>query len=86
MSDKLSSQEKIDDKEVSIDRVVPISSPEIIGIYAKKDNSAILLEFGYIKNEKSGDIVIDVRKELSLEMAENLYSDLKEIFESSSED
>ena len=50
MSDKLSSQEKIDDKEVSIDRVVPISSPEIIGIYAKKDNSAILLEFGYIKN------------------------------------
>ena len=86
MSDKLSSQEKIDDKEVSIDRVVSISSPEIIRIYTKKDNSAILLELKKKKNEKSGDIVIDVRKELSLDMAENLYSDLKEIFESSSED
>lgn len=86
MSENLSQPEKVDEKETSIDRVVPISSPEVIGIYAKKDNSAILLELGYIKNEKSGDIIIDVRKELTIEMAENLYSDLKDIFENPTED
>ena len=51
MSEHLSHPEKVDEKETSIERVVPISNPEVLGISAKKDNSAILLELGYIKND-----------------------------------
>lgn len=86
MNEHPTTPESLEEDEAFIERIVPISIPEIIGIYSKKDDSAILLELGYMKNEQKGHIVIDVRKELSLDMAENLYLDLKKIFEGSKED
>ena len=73
--------EEFDETEVAVERIVPISNVEILGISMKSDDSSVLLELGYIKNQKNGDVVIDVRKEMPLEMAEDLYLNLKNIFD-----
>ncbi|MDR0067804.1 hypothetical protein RFX60_11015 [Acinetobacter sp. 11520] len=77
------SSEEFDENDVVIERVVPVSNVEIMGLSVKKDDGSILLELGYIKNEKTGDVIIDARKELPMKMAEDLYFRLKKIFESS---
>ncbi|MFV5642461.1 hypothetical protein [Acinetobacter oleivorans] len=77
------SSEEIDENDVVIERVVPISNVEIMGLSVKKDEGSVLLELGYIKNEKTGDVIIDARKELPIKMAKDLYFRLKRIFESS---
>jgi hypothetical protein len=77
------SSEEFDENDVVIERVVPISNVEIMGVSVKKDDGSVLLELGYIKNEKTGDVIIDARKELPIKMAKDLYFRLKRIFESS---
>ena len=70
-----------EDFDAAIDRVVPASEAELMGLASLK-NGTLLLELGYIKNIERHEIVIDVRKKLPEHMARDLYDRLKEIFES----
>lgn len=78
-SDENSILEK--DFDAAIDRIVPASEAELMGL-ASLENGSLLLELGYIKNIGRHEIVIDVRKKLPEHMARDLYDKLKEIFES----
>lgn len=71
--------------EMVIERTVPVSEAEILGMSIRKDNSDVLLEFGYSKNDSSNTAIIDTRKKLPMKMAKELYEKLKRHFEKENE-
>lgn len=72
------------DDTTKVERTVPITDTEILGLSVRKDkgDDGFILEFGFMKDDSDEVIVIDTRKYLSNEMAKDLYKKLKSIFES----
>ncbi|MBF4456799.1 hypothetical protein IRT38_15790 [Acinetobacter sp. SK-43] len=75
----------VKDDEMVVERVVPVSEAEILGMFIRKDNSGVLLEFGYSKNDSTNTAIIDTRKKLPIKMARELYEKLKRHFEKENE-
>lgn len=73
--------QEIDVQDGSIDRLVPVSTAELMGVSYQKNDRSILLEFGYIKNPDKEEVIIDTRKKLPHPMALDLYKKLKNYFE-----
>lgn len=94
MSDIRSNPSDVEDSEdanavreesLNIVRSVPISEAEIFGFAKPKDKSGVILEFGFYNGRDKNLVTIDSRKLITLKMAENLYSNLKNIFEKNDE-
>ncbi|WP_336931180.1 hypothetical protein [Acinetobacter tandoii] len=73
--------QEIDFPDGNIDRLVPVSTAELMGVSYQKNDRSIILEFGYIKNPDKEEVIIDTRKKLPHPMAVDLYRKLKEYFE-----
>lgn len=82
--EEIKSQLNENDEVVRVERTVPITDTEILGLSVKKDkgDDGFILEFGFMKDDNDEIIVIDTRKYLSNKMAKDLYTKLKSIFES----
>ncbi|HAV4458079.1 TPA: hypothetical protein R7Q74_002657 [Acinetobacter baumannii] len=76
---------EVSEKKLIVERMVPITEAEILGMSIIKDRSDILLEFGYSKNDNSNIAIIDTRKKLPMKMAKDLYEKLKKHFEGNEE-
>lgn len=82
--EEIKSQFNENDDTIRVERTVPITDTEILGLSVKKDkvDDGFILEFGFMKDDNDEIIVIDTRKYLSNKMAKDLYNKLKSIFES----
>lgn len=82
--EEIKSQLNENDDTIRVERTVPITDTEILGLSVKKDkvDDGFILEFGFMKDDNDEIIVIDTRKYLSNKMAKDLYNKLKSIFES----
>lgn len=81
---RLDDSEDVDINDGKIDRVVPLSSAELMGVSYQKNDKSIIVEFGYIKNRNREEVIIDTRKKLPYPMALDLYKKLKKYFENES--
>ena len=84
MKTQKESQSNENDDTTKVERTVPITDTEILGLSVRKDkgDDGFILEFGFMKDDSDEVIVIDTRTYLSNEMAKDLYKKLKSIFES----
>ena len=81
---RLDDSEDVDINDGKIDRVVPLSSAELMGVSYQKNDKSIIVEFGYIKNRNREEVIIDTRKKLPYPMALDLYKKIKKYFENES--
>lgn len=63
------------DNQTVYELTIPKSSPDAVRVGVIEDENKILVEFGFYKNKDL--ILVDVRKEMDKEMAENLISHLQ---------
>lgn len=61
--------------EVIYELTIPKSSPDALRVGVDEENKKVLVEFGFFK--EAGLVLVDVRKELDVEMAETLVSHLQ---------
>lgn len=62
-------------EKIVYENLAPLSSVDAIRVGVQEERKVVVLEFGYSKN--SGVINIDVRKQLTAEMVENLIGNLQ---------
>lgn len=85
MIDKSTKKQKkkygdVPESDFKVERVVPVTETEILGVSLKK-GEGVILEFGFMKDEQDESVIIDTRKYLPKRMAEDLYLKLKLILE-----
>lgn len=65
--------------ETIYELTIPRSSPDALRVGIDEESGKVLVEFGFFKEK--GVVLVDVRKELDVEMAENLLSHLQSALE-----
>ncbi|QNX72850.1 hypothetical protein [Acinetobacter seifertii] len=85
MNNKLTKKQKkfneeINEETFSVERIVPVTKTEILGVSLQSDDG-IVLEFGFIKDDKEEVAIVDTRKYLPKKMVDDLYKKLKYIYE-----
>lgn len=80
-TDEDAKTEEVKSNSLNIERNVPVSEAEILGVGIRKNRKGVVLEIGYYKDKDKDIIVIDTRKLINLKMAKNLYSKLKVLFD-----